>query len=386
MSYFSHQDPSNPESHINFTMAQMEIQRWTLLISNPEADASTLVMELKTVTGESKHFINQAINAMWALMKLPILRVVVETHFHVRIPYLARIMQAVKQAKPELWDELDHRIAEKLTPRIAGQALMEASALAGLITRWIKELDPTFTGKKRGPKGSDGTLTFRHVDGRTYISGNIDGVTGKLFQKALEKVKQKGEDLARALVTFLAGRTKVKIVSAVYTPLVGGVSWIPGVGFLSQEESRKLGKTASKVIDLDTIATRVENGYSPSPELRLYVMGRDGTCRHPGCTVSADNCQIDHVIPFGEGGLTVAWNLQCLCAHHHNMKTDGRIQAAIDSMGRVAWIGPCNRTVVTEPVGPLAQEMPTGQWGQTLEARMEKTFEKLRSSLEVLDD
>lgn len=55
-------------------------------------------------------------------------------------------------------------------------------------------------------------------------------------------------------------------------------------------------------------------------------------------------------------------------------------------MGRVAWIGPCNRTVVTEPVGPLAQEMPTGQWGQTLEARMEKTFEKLRSSLEVLDD
>lgn len=131
MSYFSHQDPNNPESHINFTMAQMEIQRWTLLISNPEADASTLVMELKTVTGESKHFINQAINAMWALMKLPILRVVVETHFHVRIPYLARIMQAVKQAKPELWDELDHRIAEKLTPRIAGQALMEASALAG---------------------------------------------------------------------------------------------------------------------------------------------------------------------------------------------------------------------------------------------------------------
>lgn len=99
------------------------------------------------------------------------------------------------------------------------------------------------------------------------------------------------------------------------------------MGFLSQEESRKLGKTASKVIDLDTIATRVENGYTPSPELRLYVMGRDGTCRHPGCTVSADNCQIDHVIPFGEGGLTVAWNLQCLCAHHHNMKTDGRIQA-----------------------------------------------------------
>lgn len=41
-------------------------------------------------------------------------------------------------------------------------------------------------------------------------------------------MKQKGEDLARALVTFLAGRTKVKIVSAVYTPLVGGVSWIPG--------------------------------------------------------------------------------------------------------------------------------------------------------------
>lgn len=382
MAYFSHQDPSCSESKINFQLAQMEIQRWCLLIDDLSVDASSLMMELKSLTGESKRFIAQAIDGVWALKSLPALRVVVETHFHIRIPYLARIMQAVKQAEEELWPELDLRIAERLSPRVPGQILMEASAMAGLITRWIKELDPTFTGKKKGLSGQDRSLTFRHSEGRTYFSGDFDGVTGQRFQKVLEKLKVKGGNLADALVDFLDRKTEVKIVEHLFTPLVGGVSWLPGAGFLSQEESALLGDMATRTIDMDDVATRVEKGYTPSPLLKLYVMARDGTCRHPGCTVLAQNCQIDHVVPFGEGGLTVMWNLQCLCAHHHNMKTDKRIKATIDAMGWVTWIGPCNRPVVTEPSGPLAQEMPTGKWGQTLADRMEASLKRLRSSLE----
>ncbi|MFP7364250.1 HNH endonuclease [Corynebacterium callunae] len=385
MAYFSHQDPGHPESKINFQLAQMEIQRWSILIDDPSVDASSLVMELKSITGESRRFIAQAIDAIWALNSLPILRIVVETHFHIRIPYLARIMQAVKQAGEDLWPELDRRIAEKLSPRVPGQILMEASALAGLITKWIKELDPNFTGKKKGLSGEERSLIFRHSEGRTYFSGDFDGVSGQRFQKALEALKIKGGSLADAFMDFLEQKTAVKVVQHLFTPLVGGVSWLPGAGFLSQEESRKLGEMKSRTIDMDAVALRVENGYTPSPLLKLYVMARDGTCRHPGCTVSAQNCQIDHVIPFGEGGLTVMWNLQCLCSHHHNMKTDKRVKAAIDVMGRVTWIGPANRPVVTEPSGPLAQEMPTGQWGQTLAARMEASLKRLRNSLERKD-
>ncbi|ANE04623.1 hypothetical protein [Corynebacterium crudilactis] len=49
MSYFSYWDPHGPENQINFEIAQMEIQRWSLLIPNPEADASTLIVELRTI-------------------------------------------------------------------------------------------------------------------------------------------------------------------------------------------------------------------------------------------------------------------------------------------------------------------------------------------------
>ena len=54
--------------------------------------------------------------------------------------------------------------------------------------------------------------------------------------------------------------------------------------------------------------------YRPGAELARRVRLRDGTCRHPGCTVPADDCDLDHVVPFNHadptaGGQTVEANL-----------------------------------------------------------------------------
>jgi hypothetical protein len=53
---------------------------------------------------------------------------------------------------------------------------------------------------------------------------------------------------------------------------------------------------------------------------------RDMTCRFPGCDRSAVICDVDHTVPFNHadprnGGLTVPWNLKCLCRQHHRDKT-----------------------------------------------------------------
>ncbi|MGN0100019.1 MAG: DUF222 domain-containing protein, partial [Dietzia sp.] len=53
--------------------------------------------------------------------------------------------------------------------------------------------------------------------------------------------------------------------------------------------------------------------YRISPALAERIRLRDGTCRHPGCTVDAHDCEIDHVIAFDHqrpelGGPTAEWN------------------------------------------------------------------------------
>ena len=57
--------------------------------------------------------------------------------------------------------------------------------------------------------------------------------------------------------------------------------------------------------------------------LRAAVVDRDRVCVVPGCGI-AHGLEIDHLVPFAQGGPTSIDNLQRLCKHHHRLKTTGR--------------------------------------------------------------
>lgn len=104
---------------------------------------------------------------------------------------------------------------------------------------------------------------------------------------------------------------------------------------------------------------RTETTYQPSAALRRAVMERDGTCRHPGCSVPARRCDLDHVRPYDHanptrGGLTREDNLICLCRKHHRLKTHGNAQYTLHPDGRV-----------TVRIGSLSvgESVPTGPRG-----------------------
>ena len=61
--------------------------------------------------------------------------------------------------------------------------------------------------------------------------------------------------------------------------------------------------------------------YRPPTALDRHVRTRDVTCRFPGCTVPARECDLDHLIPFPDGP-TSAQNLHALCRRHHRLKHD----------------------------------------------------------------
>lgn len=99
--------------------------------------------------------------------------------------------------------------------------------------------------------------------------------------------------------------------------------------------------------------------YRPSAALARRIRLRDGTCRHPGCAVPAEYCDLDHVTPFDHadptrGGTTTECGLAALCRRHHRFKTFSDWQYALDPDGSLTITTPDGRRMVTRPSGPLA--------------------------------
>ena len=96
-----------------------------------------------------------------------------------------------------------------------------------------------------------------------------------------------------------------------------------------------------------------EPGYVPSAKLAEFVRCRDLTCRAPGCDVPASQCDIDHVVPFADGGPTHASNLSCKCRKHHLAKTFwGWLDQQLPD-GTLIWTLPDGQTYVTTPGSAL---------------------------------
>jgi hypothetical protein len=53
---------------------------------------------------------------------------------------------------------------------------------------------------------------------------------------------------------------------------------------------------------------------------RRAIEVRDLECRHEFCDLSADKCEMDHIVPFSEGGLTTQENGQVLCGFHNRLR------------------------------------------------------------------
>ena len=101
--------------------------------------------------------------------------------------------------------------------------------------------------------------------------------------------------------------------------------------------------------------------YTPSAGQRRFLVTRDRTCRHPGCTVSAGWADLDHVVAHGAGGVTDCSNLCCLCRRHHRLKThaDGWTHTMSDD-GVLTVITPSGVTRVNRPPGWRVLAEPPG--------------------------
>ena len=94
-----------------------------------------------------------------------------------------------------------------------------------------------------------------------------------------------------------------------------------GDGLIGPELVAELAASAKLVPLVHPCDAPAEAGYVPSKALADFVRCRDLTCRWPGCDKPAVDCDLDHTIPYADGGPTHASNLKCYCRTHHLVKT-----------------------------------------------------------------
>jgi hypothetical protein len=89
--------------------------------------------------------------------------------------------------------------------------------------------------------------------------------------------------------------------------------------------------------------------YRPPPRLREFVTARDVTCRNPVCRQPAWRADLDHTIPYDQGGRTCRCNFGGGCRRHHQLKQDPRWNLEQAKPGTFTWTTPAGRTYTVRP-------------------------------------
>lgn len=124
-----------------------------------------------------------------------------------------------------------------------------------------------------------------------------------------------------------------------------GVGSVERLGPLSVQRIKDwVGHSAVTVVPVIRMdRTDAVDRHDPPAWMREQVILRDQHCVFPWCATDARSCDLDHVIPYDDGGATSPLNLAPLCRHHHRAKTRRRWRYRREPDGTYTWTGPHGR-------------------------------------------
>lgn len=371
---------------------------WSLfsVYAEPGASVEDFHLEaeqIKVATGWSKGFVENAIFAHARLQQLPMLRALqAETHL-LDMSHLSAIDSALDELgpdiEPEIFAEFDELLTGIFTPTRVDQQIPHRTLVTRRMRELIKRIDPAraYDPKKRKARSQDtaDSVNFETFSNAGVVKGVMELVTDtvtayRIRQHLLATAREHSIQMVEAAVKLLTGEIEpsTKPTLNIFAPRdrqAGDPAYIPGFGWTGPEDTLALDdwleKISPKVLDLDEAASVTTNSYTPTAGMRAFATARDGTCIFPGCTRPAERCQLDHRVPFDEGGPTTALNLFSLCQHHHNMKTDKRAFYVHDpNTNTIIWLFADGTYELSACEGILFDELtPTSpRWRSSLES------------------
>lgn len=134
------------------------------------------------------------------------------------------------------------------------------------------------------------------------------------------------------------------------------LGWMPGFGYLDPEHVRAVATREGSVwqrLVADPVTGHAvavsPHTYRPTASVARFVRARDGVARDPGSGTPADQCELDHVVPFEAGGATIPDNLQCLSRRGHARKTRRHWESVMAPDGSVEWTSLLGQRQTTHP-------------------------------------
>ncbi|GGO61667.1 hypothetical protein GCM10010910_10020 [Microbacterium nanhaiense] len=186
---------------------------------------------------------------------------------------------------------------------------------------------------------------------------SLDQLRTDLFIDLLLGAEPTGHDLHRAgtteTLTHIRAEVQITIPATMILDPDDGTAWLDAGTLISPDTARHLAGASP---GWDRLFYRPGTGivehidhYRPTAWQKRALIGRDLTCRFPGCTTPARRTDIDHTHAFAEGGRTTMSNLACLCEAHHVMKHQSDWQMKQLDDGVIEWTSPSGAVYETEP-------------------------------------
>ncbi len=275
----------------------------------------------------------------------------------------------------------------ELALKVARWTGITHARLAGHVDRIVARVDRDAVRRRRERRGDREVAFWGNADGLTEMFGRLVSADAHAVDARLDALaatvcdadprtrNQRRADALGALamgadrLSCLCGQQHCAAAAATPTPspvvihVIANEATLEGAGqpgsmlgtdaLIPAELIAELAQSARLRPLIHPADAPPESGYTPSRALADFVRCRDLTCRFPGCDQPAMRCDLDHTVPFGDGGATHASNLKCLCRRHHLLKTfwGWRDQQLPD--GTLIWNSPSGQTYVTVPGSAL---------------------------------
>ncbi len=99
-----------------------------------------------------------------------------------------------------------------------------------------------------------------------------------------------------------------------------------------------------------TLLDHGRSTYRPPAALADFVRARDLHCGYPTCRQPATTADLDHIVPYADGGSTSAANLHPPCRHHHRLKGEAPgWTVSGDGNTTVTWTTPTGHSSTNHP-------------------------------------
>lgn len=380
--FYSNCDPDSALARMAMRNNFLFLSDWEGLFPDDafDVDEDSFVRSICAATALGRGEVATNLGIIFQLKLMPKLFNFAKTTLCLDRRRLVAIERACIGVKQELLPQLDREIVELLTPTRPNQAMMSARMLSVKIREIVCRIDPP--AAEREPQPNVDSLHISHFDGGcSRLECDLRPDEAMELDTILKTVARRDEcTKGEALLRLVRQQTTATVVFNVYgqsgkTPVCLGGSY-----YLDITASKEWGERVTITRKLDDYADATSSAYEIPETIKALVKGRDGCCRFPGCGTPAEQCDIDHVVPFAEGGATTAANLQCLCRRCHNLKTDRMALPVINADASVTWRMPDGTTTTTVPQGPVPPKVKErkSRWSMTLVQRRDMRIEYRR--------